>query len=38
VIKQIMFILMVGLVFDVVYTWIQNAGILRWYMEWERGR
>ncbi|MBI4140767.1 hypothetical protein HY485_02925 [Candidatus Woesearchaeota archaeon] len=38
VIKQIMFILMVGLVFDVIYTWIQNAGILRWYMEWERGR
>lgn len=33
VIKQIMFILIAGLVFDVVYTWIQNAGILRWYME-----
>ncbi|MBI4141930.1 hypothetical protein HY484_03330 [Candidatus Woesearchaeota archaeon] len=32
VIKQIMFILMVGLIFDVVYTWVQNVGILRWYM------
>ena len=35
VIKQIMFILIVGLIFDVIYTWIQNAGILRWYMEWK---
>lgn len=33
VIRQIMFILMVGLLFDIVYTWIQNAGILRWYLE-----
>lgn len=33
VIKQIMFILMVGLVCDMLYTWIQNAGILRWYLE-----
>ena len=32
VIKQIMFILLVGLCFDVIYTWVQNAGILRWYM------
>lgn len=32
VIKQIMFILMTGLFFDVIYTWVQNAGILRWYM------
>ena len=34
VIRQIMFILIVGLIFDVIYTWIQNAGILRWYLEW----
>lgn len=34
VVRQIMFILLVGLIFDVVYTWVQNAGILRWYMEW----
>lgn len=38
VIKQIMFILIIGLFFDVVYTWIQNAGILRWYLEWHDNR
>ena len=32
-IKQIMLILSVGLIFDILYTWIQNAGILRWYLE-----
>ncbi len=32
-IKQIMFILSVGLVFDLVHTWITNAGLLRWYLE-----
>lgn len=33
VIKQIMFILLVGLLFDIIYTWAQNGGILRWYLE-----
>jgi preprotein translocase subunit SecF len=33
VIKQIMMILSIGLVFDILNTWIQNAGILRWHME-----
>jgi preprotein translocase subunit SecF len=33
VIKEIMFILAVGLVGDVIFTWIQNAGILRWHLE-----
>ncbi len=33
IIKQIMTILMIGLLVDMVNTWIQNAGILRWYME-----
>lgn len=33
VIRQIMFILLVGLCFDVLYTWAQNAGILRVYLE-----
>ncbi len=33
VIQQIMLILLIGLIFDVINTWIQNAGILRWYME-----
>ena len=33
VIQQIMLILLIGLIVDVINTWIQNAGILRWYME-----
>jgi preprotein translocase subunit SecF len=32
VVKQIMVIVTIGLVFDVIYTWFQNAGILRLYM------
>lgn len=34
-IKQIMLILSIGLLFDIFNTWIQNAGILRWYLEWK---
>lgn len=33
VIKQIMIIIVIGLVFDILNTWIQNTGILRWYLE-----
>jgi len=33
VLSQIMTILLIGLVIDIMNTWIQNAGILRWYME-----
>jgi preprotein translocase subunit SecF len=33
VLKQIMTILLIGLVVDLINTWIQNAGILRWYVE-----
>lgn len=33
IVKQIMLILSIGLVFDVIYTWVQNAGMLRWYLE-----
>ncbi len=32
-IKQIMLIVTIGLIFDLIYTWFQNAGILRWYLE-----
>lgn len=32
-IRQIMLITTIGLLFDLIYTWFQNAGILRWYME-----
>ena len=33
VLEQIMTILLIGLFIDIINTWIQNAGILRWYME-----
>ncbi|MDP2749463.1 MAG: protein translocase subunit SecF [Nanoarchaeota archaeon] len=33
VLKQIMLILLIGLFFDILNTWIQNAGILRMYLE-----
>lgn len=32
-IRQIMIILLIGLLVDMIYTWIQNAGILRLYLE-----
>ncbi len=32
-IKQIMFILSVGMLFDIIHTWLTNAGLLRWYLE-----
>ncbi|RMF55347.1 protein translocase subunit SecF [Candidatus Woesearchaeota archaeon] len=37
VLKQIMTILLIGLLIDFINTWIQNAGILRWYMEHKSG-
>lgn len=37
-IRQIMIIVTIGLVFDMVYTWFQNAGILRWYLERKHGQ
>lgn len=33
IIKQIMIILLIGLFIDLINTWIQNAGILRLYLE-----
>lgn len=36
-IKQIMLITVIGLAFDLIYTWFQNAGILRWYLERKHG-
>ncbi len=32
-IKQIMLILSAGMVFDIIHTWLTNAGLLRWYLE-----
>jgi len=31
--KQIFGIICIGLVFDIINTWIMNASILKWYME-----
>ncbi|MFH1133400.1 MAG: protein translocase subunit SecF [Nanoarchaeota archaeon] len=31
--SQIFLIITIGLVFDILNTWLQNAGILRWYLE-----
>lgn len=33
VLKQILLILFIGLIVDVVVTWLQNTGILMWFME-----
>lgn len=38
IIKQIMLIVAIGLFFDMIYTWIQNAGILRMWMEKKYGK
>lgn len=32
-IRQIMTILLIGLLVDLINTWIQNVGILRWYLD-----
>lgn len=37
VLKQIAAILLIGLILDMPNTWIQNAGILRWYLEKKSG-
>ena len=33
VLQEIMLIMLIGLVVDLVNTWVQNAGLLRWYLE-----
>jgi len=33
ILKQIASILIIGLFMDIAFTWIQNVGILRWYLE-----
>jgi len=33
IIRQIMLILFIGIIIDIINTWIQNTGILRWYLE-----
>ena len=33
VFDQIMTIVFIGMIFDALYTWIQNAAILKWYVE-----
>jgi len=38
VIRQIMLIIFIGMLFDMIYTWLQNASILRIYMEKRHGK
>lgn len=33
VIRQIMMIILIGMVGDIIFTWLQNAGILFWYVK-----
>jgi preprotein translocase subunit SecF len=33
VLREIMIIVIIGIFADMLNTWIQNAGLLRWYME-----
>jgi len=33
ILRQIMTILLIGLIADMINTWLQNAGILKWYVE-----
>jgi preprotein translocase subunit SecF len=33
VFTQIMTIILIGMIFDVLYTWLQNTAILKWYVE-----
>lgn len=37
IIRQIMIILLIGLIVDVINTWLQNTGLLRYYLE-HKGR
>lgn len=33
IVKQIMLILLIGLLVDTIVTWLQNVGIIRWHLE-----
>jgi preprotein translocase subunit SecF len=37
-IKEIMTIMLIGLMFDIINTWIQNVALLRYYLEHIKGR
>ncbi len=32
-IRQIMLVIAIGMIFDMIHTWLTNAGVLRWYLE-----
>ncbi|MBW2990498.1 protein translocase subunit SecF [Candidatus Woesearchaeota archaeon] len=38
IIRQIMIILLIGLLVDVINTWLQNTGLLRYYLEYKKKR
>ena len=31
ILREIMFIIIIGLLVDIINTWIQNVGLIRWY-------
>jgi preprotein translocase subunit SecF len=37
-IKEIMTIILIGLIFDIINTWIQNVALLRYYLEHVKGK
>ena len=38
VLKEIMTIILIGLFIDIISTWIQNVGLLRWYLDAKGGK
>ena len=32
-IREIMLIIAIGLALDIIFTWVQNVGLLRWFIE-----
>jgi hypothetical protein len=37
-IREIMIIMLIGLIFDIINTWLQNTAILRYYLERKRAK
>ena len=36
--RQVFTVLLIGLIIDIIMTWLQNAALLRWYMEKKHGK
>jgi preprotein translocase subunit SecF len=37
-IREIMLIMLIGLILDILNTWLQNTALLRWYLEHKKGK